>query len=133
MAELEISPDYVQMLALKAGAIAGKDAPNFPDPGSNPTDDPLSSIEDSPDDQSRREFFAEIGGLNETEQAELVALMWLGRDDAEPEEWDSLVEQARERRETPTAHYLLDHPLLAEFWLSGLDKLDLAGSDIDEL
>lgn len=128
MIELEISPDYVRMLALKVGALAGKDAPNFPDAASNPTDDPLAAIEDEPGDQSRREIFTEIGALNETEQAELVALMWLGREDAEPEEWDSLVEQARQRREVPTAHYLLDHPLLSEFWLAGLERLQETGS-----
>jgi hypothetical protein len=52
-----------------------------------------------------------------------VALMWLGRGDGEPEEWDSLVQQAMERREVPTARYLLDHPLVAEAWLDALEAL----------
>jgi len=54
---------------------------------------------------------------------ELVALMWLGRDDAEPEEWDNLVTLANDRRETPSAGYLLEHPLVADYWANGLDRL----------
>jgi hypothetical protein len=37
------------------------------------------------------------------------------------------VERASERRETPTESYLLDHPLLAEYWLEGLTKLGYNG------
>jgi hypothetical protein len=129
MAEIEISPDYVRMLSLKVGALAGKEPPHYPDPGSNATDDPLSVIEEDSEDQSREEVIEEIGGLSPREQAELVALMWLGRDDGDAEDWDDLVQQAVERKEVPTAQYLLDHPLLSEFWLSGLDKLDLGSLD----
>jgi hypothetical protein len=49
--------------------------------------------------------------------------MWLGRGDAEPEEWDDLVARAFERREVPTENYLLDHPQLAEHWLANLGGL----------
>jgi len=61
------------------------------------------------------------------QRAELVALMWLGRGDAEPEEWNDLVARAFERREVPTENYLLDHPLLAEHWLDGMERLNLGG------
>ena len=52
---------------------------------------------------------------------------WLGRGDAEPEEWDDLVARAIERREVPTENYLLDHPQLAEHWLDGMERLNLGG------
>jgi hypothetical protein len=125
MPTLEINPDYVRMLTLKVRALMGKEASTFPDEGSNATDEPLGGLQDSPDDQTRREIVKEIGGLSENEQAELVALMWVGRGDGEPEEWDALVQQARESREVPTPTYLLDHPLLAEHWLDGLEILGL--------
>jgi hypothetical protein len=125
MPTLEINPDYVHMLTLKVRALMGKEAPTFPDEGSNANDDPLAGLQDSPDDQTRREIVKEISGLSEGEQAELVALMWLGRGDGEPEEWDALVQQAKERREVPTATYLLDHPLLAEHWLDAFEMLGL--------
>lgn len=56
----------------------------------------------------------EIRGLEPRQQAELVALMWLGRDEGAPEEFEGLVRLALERREVPTEDYLLDHPLVAE-------------------
>jgi len=65
----------------------------------------------------------EIDALNRTEQAELVALMWIGRGDAEPEEWDDMLKLAEERREVPTSQYLLDHPMVADEWAEALDKL----------
>jgi hypothetical protein len=68
-----------------------------------------------------------VRGLDSRKQAELVALMWLGRGDGEPEEWNELVQQALERREVPTEVYLLDHPLLAEHWLEGMERLGLGG------
>jgi hypothetical protein len=53
--------------------------------------------------------------------------MWLGRDDADGEEFEQLVAQALERREVPTEDYLLDHPLVAEHWLEGMERLGLGG------
>jgi hypothetical protein len=58
-------------------------------------------------------------------QAELVALMWLGRGDVEPEEFSATVELAESRREVPTDDYLLDQPLVAEWLAEGLEKLGL--------
>ena len=34
---------------------------------------------------------------------------------------------ALERREVPTEDYLLDHPLVAEHWLEGMERLGLGG------
>ena len=79
------------------------------------------------DDLSREEVIEEIQGLAPRQQAELVALMWLGRDDGDPEEWDELVARTIERHEVPTENYLLDHPTLAEHWLDGMERLDLGG------
>ena len=80
------------------------------DTGSNATDDGMiDALQDSPGDLSREEVRKEIMGLNERQQAELVALLWTGRGDAEPEAWEETVEMARDRRDTPTARYLLGH------------------------
>jgi hypothetical protein len=127
MADLTINPDYVKMLAVKVRAIRGTEGVVVPDPGSNPTDDEIAGLQDLPEYLRREEIIAEIAGLNDREQAELVALMWLGREDGEPQEWEALVKQALERRETKTADYLLDHPLLAEYWLSALEQLGEGG------
>lgn len=129
MASLTIDPDYVRMLVVKVRAIMGKEATEVPDEGSNFTDDdaPPSAFQEEVGDLSREEVVEEIQGLEPRERAELVALMWLGRGDAEPEEWGDLLTQAVERQEVPTENYLLDHPLLAEHWLDGLERLGLGG------
>ena len=129
MANLTIDPDYVRRLVVKVRAIMGKEANEIPDVGSNFTDDdaPPSAFQEEADDLSREEVVEEIQGLDPRERAELVALMWLGRGDAGPEEWGELVTLAVERQEVPTENYLLDHPLLAEHWLDGLERLGLGG------
>lgn len=129
MAELSIDPDYLRRLIVKVRSFMGKEETDIPDDGSNPIDDevPLGALQDEEDDLSREEVVEEIQGLTPRQQAELVALMWLGRGDGEPEEWNELLARAIERREVPTENYLLDHPLLAENWLDGMERLGLGG------
>ena len=124
MDELSIEPSYIHSLILKARTFMGDDSEVTPDPGGNPTDDEIpAGLQQGEDDLSREEFREEIVGLGPDKQNELVALMWLGRDDGDPEDWPELKKLASERRETPTAHYLLDHPLVADYWANGLDRL----------
>ena len=129
MATLSIDPDYLRRLIVKVRSFMGKEATELPDEGSNPTDDemPSSALQDEGDDLSREEVVEEIRGLEPRQQAELVALMWLGRDEGAPEEFEGLVRLALERREVPTEDYLLDHPLVAEHWLDGMERLGLGG------
>lgn len=137
MAELSIDPQYLWTLIVKVRAVMGKEGTVAPDEASNFTDDdaPPESLQVEPGDLTREELVAELRGLSPLEQAELVALLWVGREDAEVEEWDATVERASERRETPTESYLLDHPLLAEYWLEGLTKLGYGGlvSGVEEI
>jgi hypothetical protein len=129
MATLSIDPDYLRRLVVKVRSFMGKEATELPDEGSNPTDDelPSSALQDEEEDLSREEVVEEIRGLEARQQAELVALMWLGRDEGAPEEFEGLVRLALERREVPTEDYLLDHPLVAEHWLEGMERLGLGG------
>lgn len=43
---------------------------------------------------ARRQLRELINGLSSTEQAELMAMMWLGRGDFEPEDWEEMVRKA---------------------------------------
>lgn len=124
MDELNITSAYVHMLILKARAIMVKEGLVTPEAGGNPIDDELpETLQDDPDDLTREELVEELQGLDADQQTELVALMWLGRGDAEPEEWETLLKLAGERHETSTGNYLLDHPLVADYWAEGLDRL----------
>ena len=129
MAELSIDPDYLRMLVVQVRGLMAKVPPELPDDRSNPTDDPTppADLQDEEGDLTREEIIEEIRALEPRQQAELVALMWLGRDEGEAADWDELVQQALERREVPTENYLLDHPLLAEHWLDGMERLGLEG------
>jgi hypothetical protein len=129
MAALSIDPGYLRRLIVKVRSFMGKEAQDVADDASNPTDDemPASALQEEDEDLSREEVVEEIRGLDRREQAELVALMWLGRDEGDPEEFETLVRQALERREVPTEDYLLDHPHVAEHWLEGMERLGLGG------
>ena len=127
MTDISIALDYLGRLLAKIRAVQGKEGEIIPDPGSNAIDDNMTdALQDHPGDPGRQEIRQEIRGLNDRQQAELVALLWLGRGDAEPEEWEATVELARERRDTPVARYLLAEPLVAEYLVEGLEKLGLS-------
>ncbi len=124
MDELTVDIDFLRMLILKIRGIQAREDTDIPEPGGNPADDEIpETLQDLSDDLAREEVVEEIDGLSETKQAELVALMWVGRGDAEPEEWADARQMALERQEVPTAHYLLDHPLVADYLAEGLDRL----------
>lgn len=124
--DLSLTPDYISTLIVKMRAIQGREAPVDEDSGSNGIDDRMAdALQDDPSDLSREELREEIRGLGPASQAELVALMWTGRGDAEPEDWNATVQLANERREMPTEDYLLEHPLVAEDWADGLEKLGI--------
>lgn len=132
MAELSISIDYLQRLISKVRGVQGVEGEVIPDDGSNPSDDrEFTALQDRKNDPNRQEIQQEIRGLNRRQQAELVALMWVGRGDAEPDDWEETVRLAGESRERPTEDYLLGEPLVADFWANGLDALaiEMPGDD----
>jgi hypothetical protein len=124
MDELTLTPAYVHMLILKARAVMVQEGLVTPDTGGNPIDDELpDTLQEEPQDLTREELVEELEGMDADHLNELVALMWLGRGDAEPEEWENLLTLAAERQETGAPGYLLDHPLVADYWAEGLDRL----------
>lgn len=131
-APLTVNPEFLRSLILKLRAVMAQEELVSPDSGSNPTDDEgAATLQDDPDNLTRSEIETEIEDLEPDQQAELVALMWIGRGDMEPEEWDEACALAAERRDTPTAQYLLKHPHVADHMIEGLDRL-LDGSDLME-
>lgn len=136
MDELDIKSDYLGMLMIKVRALMARQEIADPDSGVEPGDeDGPAVLREQADDLSREEILEEIEGLEPGQRAELVALMWLGRGDAEKEDWRDTVRLAVEREEMPTAEYLLDNPLVAEYWAEGLDKLGYGSivSGVDEI
>lgn len=94
-------------------------------------DDPMSVLQDRSDDPTEDELRSWIEDLTDTEQAELVALFWLGRGDGDPSDFADLVEQARASRSGKTSKYLLGEPLLADYLEEALEALGHDTSEIE--
>jgi uncharacterized protein DUF3775 len=121
---LAISPEKVCFIVIKAREFDAKDQVTEPDPGSNPSDDKdISVLEAHADDPAVEELTSLINSLSEDEQIDLVALMWLGRDDYSPGDWSEVRGEAAGAHNKRTAEYLIGTPLLADFLEEGLSKL----------
>lgn len=89
----------------------------------SPADDaPRQMMAGHGDETSLQEFRTIIDAMDPDQQHEVVALLWLGRGDYTLEEWDDIVEQARDQWTPDTADYLMDHPLLASYLQDGLEQ-----------
>lgn len=96
-------------------------------------EDPLSSgfreedrnsvLQDFATEPTRSELADFIGGLNNDEQASLVALARLGRGSFAPEHLAQAIEAAKSEKANQTGDYLIGIPLLADYLEEGLDKL----------
>ena len=123
-ASLAISPEKVCFIIVKAREFDAKDETTEPDPGSNPSDDnDISVLEEHADDSVVEELTSLINSLSEDEQTDLVALMWLGRDDYSADDWSDVRGEAARAHNDRTAGYLIGTPLLGDFLEEGLSKL----------
>ncbi|MEJ2444765.1 MAG: DUF3775 domain-containing protein [Exilibacterium sp.] len=75
------------------------------------------------EDTTFLEFKSIVDDLEPDQQQELVALLWLGREDFSVDEWRAALEQAAENWTPETAEYLIAHPLLPTYLETGLELL----------
>lgn len=80
----------------------------------------------------RTELHDFIEGLNEDEQASLVALMWIGRDSFDADELSEAIATAKAERTTPTEDYLMGEPRLADLLEAGMDALGISPEDAED-
>ena len=73
-----------------------------------------------------------ILGLNEDEAANLVAIMWVGRDSFDADEWDEALVTARAEATAPTADYLSGIPELPDHLEAGLEALGIDVADAED-
>ena len=129
---LTISSESVCFIIVKAREFDAQDVVTDPDSGSNATDDGAASVlEAHPDDLTQKELVAFINALSEEEQADLVALLWLGRGDGTLEDWDDLRDEAQRQHNNRTAAYLLGEPLLSDHLEEGLSQFGLTCEDFE--
>lgn len=121
---LNISPEKVCYIIIKAREFDVKVAPAGLDTGDNPTDDKnIEILEDYADDPTFQELVSAIELLNEDEVIELLALMWLGREDYTAEDWPEMLEEARAAHDEKIVAYLVGTPLLGDYLEEGLSLL----------
>jgi hypothetical protein len=124
---LSISPEKVFFIIAKSrqseSSAAGLD------PGAEAEDD---MPEDHSQTSDRSELSGFIRGLNEDEQIDLVALMWLGRGDGELENWRELRAEASRAHNNRTAAYLIGTPMMADYLEEALSAFGLSFEDYEE-
>ncbi|MGQ3672174.1 DUF3775 domain-containing protein [Xanthobacter sp. TB0136] len=125
--EISINSEQLCFLVAKFREFDVKDAPSLSDPGSNASDDGmLNVLEDHGDDPVVSEIVSFINAMNEDEQIDLVAMVWLGRSDDGIESWDELRAAASHAHNRHTARYLLGMPLLADYLEEAMSQFGLS-------
>ena len=84
--------------------------------------------ENGPYDPHLREY---IGSFNEDEKANLVALMWVGRESFTADQFEEAKKLAYQEATAPTEEYLSGMPELAEHLEDGLDALGINVTDAE--
>jgi len=121
---LNLNPDTVCFLILKARVFHSKEEVVLPDVPDSPADDwALQALADHAGDTVFQEFKATVDDLEPDQQQALVALMWVGRNDFSKDEWVAALQEARQNWGENTAEYLIAHPQLADHLLEGLNLL----------
>lgn len=83
-------------------------------------------------DRAEAELDAFIERLDPDEQADLVAIFWVGRGSYEADDIDEAIQTARSEASTPTGGYLKGSPHLADHLEAGLDALGIDPGDLEE-
>ena len=125
---LSISPEKVFFIIAKSRQSESSAA------GLNLESD--SDDDDMPENHSqssdRSELSGFIRGLNEDEQIDLVALMWLGRGDGNLDTWRDLRAEASRAHNNRTAAYLIGTPMLADYLEEALSAFGMSSEDFEE-
>ena len=78
------------------------------------------------------ELRAFIDRMSEDDQAELVAIMWIGRESFFADDLAEAIATARREASTPCADYLIGTPHLSEHLENGLDALGISATDVED-
>ncbi len=130
MPNLTLAPDSAFAILLKARQFDAKVEQTDPDSGSNPSDDSsVDALEFGPSDDTLHELTSAIGDLNDDEQRDLVALIWLGRGDFDLAEWSDARTAAADIGRARVKRYVAEIPLVSDFLEDGLSQFNLSLGD----
>jgi hypothetical protein len=83
-------------------------------------------------DRAEQELRAFVERMDEDEQAELVAIMWIGRGAFEAEDWAEALSTAYSEATTPTADYLIGTPHVSDHLEAGLEALGISPGEVED-
>jgi Protein of unknown function (DUF3775) len=130
MPALPFDSHEIEELVLRLNAVTAREATDITDPGGNATDDPVpATLQELKGDLCRDEITQAIESMNDEQKDALVALFWIGRGDAEPQEWEATKTLARQQHDGLVSRYLLGQPDAGEFLTEGLEKMLEYGVD----
>ena len=130
MPDLTISADSAFAILLKAREFGVKVEQTDPDTGSNPSDDSsVDALEFGPSDDTQHELLSAISDLNDDEQHDLIALVWLGRGDFTLGEWAEALRSAGDIGRARTPRYLTEIPLVSDYLEEGLSQFNRSIED----
>lgn len=78
------------------------------------------------------ELRAFLERLSEDEQAELVAIMWIGRESFDAEDLADAIATAKAEATVPCADYLLGSPHMSDHLENGLDALGISATEAED-
>ncbi|GGC08742.1 hypothetical protein GCM10011352_38870 [Marinobacterium zhoushanense] len=120
---LNVNSETLCRLIQLAREFHAKEAVTIPEKPISPADDWARQVlADHAGDLTFQEFLSIINDLEPDQQQEVVALLWLGRGDFDQSEWRDALIEAADGWNDHTAHYLIAHPLLADYLADALDQ-----------
>lgn len=130
LSQLAISPETIGHIANMAREFHAKEQVSIPEESLSYTSDwAMQILADHKDDPIYEELNSVIDDLEPDQQVQLVAIMWLGRNDFSADEWNKALEQAADSWNEKVAAYLISKPLLATYLEEGLSQLGYSLED----
>ncbi|GHG82003.1 DUF3775 domain-containing protein [Pseudodonghicola xiamenensis] len=80
-------------------------------------------------ERAEPELRAFVDRMSEDEQAELVAIMWIGRESFDADDLEEAIATAKAEASIPCADYLIGTPHVADHLENGLDALGISAED----
>jgi hypothetical protein len=129
---IQIVLEKICYIIAKAREFDVKEAPEFLEGGSNPSDEQdYEILEDYPDDPTYQELIDALSGLNVDELTDVLALTWIGRGDFSAEELPDVRAQARDSLSRTTITDLAGTPILADYLEEALSQLGYSCQDFE--
>ena len=135
--ELETPLDMICRIIVRAREWDAQVPSNEPDEvdedGPISTDDDYDVMIDEKNDSVEEEIETALDDLAEDEQAEVLALAWIGNGTYDAGDWEEAVAEAADPENDPIVEQLMDMPMLAAYLEAGLEAFDLSCEGVGQI